>query len=823
MEILYIKTLSGIAVSIKGKTPKSLLQSIDAQDKCSCICIQGDDIQELEILGEKKALDNDFGYITTVPLFYEQNDYEVVIEKLQNQNIVFKHENLNIQKSITNTGRENKLLSGHINFGSDIGYSDLILELENKEYLKIKIEVFPSKISYKTDYENLKKDIINEVYGLIFGVLSKTYQELEIGERKGTLIEFFAILNKIFFNYTKSIDFIISKPHHLLQSTEVVLPAHKIHSVKTRTIKWLDKHPEFGKKIEGNLTFEKALAVRKIVTYNTTENKFVKYIIFSTIKSLGYFIKKFEKDLIKLNPEVINKIKGYINELNRRINFSFLKNIDSEFLNSGVSFVFSMASGYRELYKYHLMLQHGLNITGDVFNIKLKNLATLYEYWCFIKLSSLLKRRYKLVSQNVIKVDKTGVSLRLIKGNKSRIKYINPINNEVFELVYNPTYYREENRINRSETVGQKPDNVLRITKKSFDNCSENVYEYVFDAKYRIDPAAEGSSYQSKYKTPGPVEDSINTMHRYRDAIVCSYEKDSSYNRLMFGGYVLFPYSNIEEYKEHVFYKSIAKVNIGGLPFLPDSTELVEERLEELITDSSDSAFENVPLQNGLKEKLEKVNWDIRNVLVSPFRSVNNYDICKSKNFYYTPKKNISIDKNPIHYIALSRSKNLWGDKAGIDEYGEVVYCWTCKRSEITEFPDYSGDPNEEYVCFKVKNWQKLGNNKVIRPKGEGVSRPFLTNLFLLNNSSVVGQLHIKSDVAWRLWSELTRVYMAHIDDDSDNNEPIIRLNNTLVSLELDGIHVKNNGIDVECIDIRSFYSRPSYCVKRIMNFVANH
>ena len=52
------------------------------------------------------------------------------------------------------------------------------------------------------------------------------------------------------------------------------------------------------------------------------------------------------------------------------------------------------------------MLLHGLRITGNVFNISIKDLAVLYEYWCFIKLNSLMKDRYKLINQNIKKIIK---------------------------------------------------------------------------------------------------------------------------------------------------------------------------------------------------------------------------------------------------------------------------------------------------------------------------------------------------------------------------------------------------------------------------------
>lgn len=84
-------------------------------------------------------------------------------------------------------------------------------------------------------------------------------------------------------------------------------------------------------------------------------------------------------------------------------------------------------------------------------------------------------------------------------------------------------------------------------------------------------------------------------MHRYRDAIVYHNGADP-YERTMFGAYVLFPYANKEEYRNHKFFESIEKVNIGGLPFLPSETSMVQDMLDALIADSPDSAFERATL-----------------------------------------------------------------------------------------------------------------------------------------------------------------------------------------------------------------------------------
>ena len=225
-----------------------------------------------------------------------------------------------------------------------------------------------------------------------------------------------------------------------------------------------------------------------------------------------------------------------------------------------------MAPGYKEVYKYYLMLQKGLTINSDIFNISMKDLSLLYEYWCFIKINALLKKKYKLLISDIFKIKDKGINVYLEKGRESRLTYLNPVTNEKFSVFYNGT--------RNSETVGQKPDNILSLNKEG----SSKEYEFIFDAKYKIDYT---DNYIKRNKSAGPKEEDINTMHRYRDAIISSDAE--RYKHTIFGAFVLFPYDDEEDFKKNTFYKSIEKVNIGAFPFLPSTTSLMEEFLDELI------------------------------------------------------------------------------------------------------------------------------------------------------------------------------------------------------------------------------------------------
>ena len=448
------------------------------------------------------------------------------------------------------------------------------------------------------------------------------------------------------------------------------------------------------------------------------------------------------------------------------------------------------------------MLLHGLSITGEVFNISIKDLALLYEYWCFIKLNSMLKERYSLVSQNIVKVQGNGLFVSLVKGASSIVKYRNPQNGEIIKLSYNP-------KSAQSPTVAQRPDNVLSLEKKTVNQTGNKVtYEFVFDAKYRVNPALEGSEYYTTIShKPGPETDDINTMHRYRDAIV--YQNGASpYERTLFGAYVLFPYGNEEEYREHKFYKSIDKVNIGGLPFLPTATSMVQEMLDSLIADSPESAFERATLPVGVEEKLAKTDWRVRDVLVGAMRNREQLDICIKHHFYHIPVARIKESDLPIHFIALYQSINLFGKEAGIQYYGVVTKTSVVKRSEIKQIPKQS---DEDYYLFEIKEWKKL----TIPLKAKEIREfPFFTNLFLLQHCPDVPDLQIRSEEEYRLYTELRRLANGSSINESDY-DCTYNYNGVMVTIENGAINLIK-GDAGKSITIDTFMRRPRAMIKAL-------
>ena len=74
-------------------------------------------------------------------------------------------------------------------------------------------------------------------------------------------------------------------------------------------------------------------------------------------------------------------------------------------------------------------------------------------------------------------------------------------------------------------------------------------------------------------------------MHRYRDAIVYENKEENRYDKCVSGAFVLFPLRDEEKFREQRFYKSINEVSIGAIPFLPSTTKLMDEFLNDIIND----------------------------------------------------------------------------------------------------------------------------------------------------------------------------------------------------------------------------------------------
>ncbi|MYL29715.1 DUF2357 domain-containing protein [Halobacillus halophilus] len=670
------------------------------------------------------------------PLFFENGVYQLVVTPKGETALSFDHEHPSLKKAISQVGKSpHQLLMGNLSFINEVGYSTFSIYANDKKQLDVTLEIFPTKLSYKQDYQKLLEEVNEEVYNLAYHFVKKTYLGATTTQTvDSSWSEFYRLVMQYFQQFQKAVSQIENQPHHQLKKEHRLVRGDQLKRQDAKGVKYLRKRPGLFVEAQNGINVyhknrmpAKGLNVKKEATYDTLENRFVKWMMVRLSHKLNglrhvleggsdYFSEKPYQDKVEI-------VKGMEKDLQRKLSSPFWRTI-GKLDRSVMSLVLQMAPGYRDAYQSYLTLSRGLVLHGELSKMSVKDVATLYEYWTFLKLGQMLALKYPMVSQDIVKVNRDGLFVTLDQSKTAKRVFRHPHTDEKITLHF-------QKHSGQLPTVRQKPDSMLSIEKVGKDHT----YEYVFDAKYRVDFAAEGSYYGRVYKSPGPLEEDINTMHRYRDALVEG--KSGEFERYTFGAYVLFPWGEEHEYEQHAFYRSIQSVNIGGFPFLPQSTSLVERFLDRLIECSPQQLQEEGLLPRGTLDE-----WKTRHeekVLVVKINSEEELKRMIQSGHIFITDERLSKDWKNANYVALYKPKATFED-GGISLYAAI--------KDMTISYKNGG------VEIAVGSWRKL---RTIRPVGYGIRSSIITSRTNLLEAEELPQLFMKSSLEKQLWHVLRR------------------------------------------------------------------
>lgn len=744
------------------------------------------------------------------PIFFENGNYQLVLTPKTDNVYSFYHEHPLLRRAIGKVDiMDNRyLLMGSLQFQNEVGLSTFEICNGNETLLEVTMEVFPSKLDYKEDYKRLLDEVNDEIYNLAFHFIKKTYLTAKINvDGKPSRSEFFRLLGHHFDHFIQSINQIERQPHHKLVTTHEKARGDQLGRIDSKGRKYLNKRPNLfvdvqnGIELNGRFVMPtEGLKIMKELTYNTLENQFIKWIMIrlkdriqDLLEKIQNVNKRFEKEQ---DQELIESIGKKISSLDKQLKNSFWRSI-GKLDRSVMSLVIQMAPGYRDVFQTYLILSKGLSLQGKMYQMSVKDVATMYEYWTFIKLGQILSKNYDLISQDIVKVNRDGLFVNLDTNSTAKRVYKHPITKEQITL----TYQKTERNL---PTISQKPDTTLSIEKKGKDFH----YNYIFDAKYRIDFAVEGSYYQRHYQNPGPMEDDINTMHRYRDSLVV--QQNGPFERTAFGAYVLFPWKNEEEYEEHHFYKSIDKVNIGALPFLPNAKRLVEQFVEHLIEKSPEEIQREGILPRGTKEDWMSVLDD--KVLVGVVSSEDDYRTYNQQLFYELPTSRLKKGWQEAKYVALYPISGV-APQNGITVVGRVKEVKVDKKSSN----------EEEYIRFDIAVWESV--NPIVKPVGYGISVYAMTTLNTLKQAKELPEIYMKSKEEVTLWRMLRRIsdrVQFDLDDlnlDHATKVENYRIKNLSIEMNTKTLFI-NKGSETKSIDFESLLTKPSYVFKELLEYM---
>ena len=488
------------------------------------------------------------------------------------------------------------ILAGFINYKNEIGRSEIqIIYKVDKETraFRFGFEVLSTKLDYHEHWRIIVEDIEREYRMLSLDYMRRTFHGFspdQNGEHPD--IVWWSVFEGEQQKFIKACKSIIDRPRHRLHGEEVYLRADKLkqtpHNIENRLAEHR-KEPAYLYRVE-----------QHILSNDTQENRFLKFALHQISKRYEDLRQRIEA--IKTASGTMKAAMLATSETLKRLqHHPFFRTIGRFKGISQESMVLQKATGYSQVYRTWNLLRRAYSLNDGLYRLQTKDIATLYEIWCFIEVSHIVKAQLHLDDEDVEhrnRMEMNGiVSWELGKGEHSRILFRKD-GVELAELVYNPKNADKENdNVGMKDlvvpTVPQKPDIVLQLTKNDLQQGMKMTY--LFDAKYRIDGKDKGVDV--------PPEDAINQMHRYRDAI---YYKDYDANALkkeVIGGYILFPGDGEpNDVAVSKFYKTIKEVNIGAFPLRPKDVEnrkLLENFIDELIHTKSYETIAHVIPQKG--------------------------------------------------------------------------------------------------------------------------------------------------------------------------------------------------------------------------------
>ncbi|MCJ7774298.1 MAG: DUF2357 domain-containing protein [Desulfobacterales bacterium] len=462
------------------------------------------------------------------------------------------------------------LKSYEINFKNYVGLTrigDINLRVENR---KIGDELYDSMLDY----------ITGKYADLIFSFNTSVGLEYKKGEvGKDILYIQYLFLKKYLLDTTPNLDeitgLILSSPHRKLTTEVQKCRIDEIDHFDvslvlalfsdTGKMGMLGKgHPLLSSPL-GQSIYKRtgksyypweAKKIRKYHTFDTNENRFIKHFLRDISKMLDLFEQTLGyRSGTYLNPSISSNIR----DLKQKVRYLFSNPIWDDvgqmtFIPSQ-STVLQRKDGYRHLFRLYSLMQLVTRyqfLMEDFKNlIEVKDVPTLFEYWCFFLVKDILEKKFKTLEYSII-ISPADTEQKVQEG--IQIFYEGDVS-----LLYNRSY-------GGSLGVGASHSKLQKYqTKESYSHdlrpdiviTKNSNTKLVLDAKYK--GKKDGGGFYGE-ETEGSIirwkEEDVDKMHTYRDAL-----KD------VFGSFALYPGKEPVVYPSHKAGRRFE--GVGALPLKP--------------------------------------------------------------------------------------------------------------------------------------------------------------------------------------------------------------------------------------------------------------
>ena len=699
------------------------------------------------------------------PCLYEETNYTIFLKSKTADRVELRHRDPTILRGLNKT-EENRIIHGIINFKGQVGRSRFTVLVGGKPEFDFEIEIFPSKLDYTSDYETLIADVQDILAALVLEYLQSTFQlGFTVNTRNSTRLEWLTLLRYVIDKLELSLRYIEQHPHRGLSRKALPTRIHLIHKPDSTVLRAVAQGKGSGPQLRtsfGAPIKYKLPERRSCPTLDTSEHRWLALQLNRIRRELAQIYAEEKKRILlkyKDNQTITDEDRRVLEEIAAFENrIARLQEIEPIIAAVGMppagfaSITLQTAPGYREAYHACLTLLRGLRVSGGPVELSVKDIYLLYEYWCYLALVRLVS---KLLGKQIpvgqlLVLDHDGLRVQLKRGYKSTVRFV--VNNSSsIEVTYNPKFTKA------AYLLPQQPDIVLTLKDPDWPTM-----RLVLDAKYRIEISQD---YVSQFGSPGPPQDAINVLHRYRDAILEETSSEGPRSERLkhsvVEGAALFPYvDKDDQFSNSRFWTSLERLGIGAIPFLPNETRYLEKWLSELLRRGGWSIAErSIPhiAHEQLCSWREAAKEIVMVAVLRPNDPKQHLEWICSQKCYYTPLTPTQRRQFAVRWIAIYSPSSLRNPGA-VTHIAPVERIGVLRRKDIQTPWSASHNVNQYQVIYylgEVMELKKPIENKGSNGRGARVSQNRWTSYLGLQRAKELSELFLETEPEWRLYEEL--------------------------------------------------------------------
>src|SRR5699024_5461106 len=121
-----------------------------------------------------------------------------------------------------------------------------------------RLEIFPVKLDYKSDYKNMLEEINDEIYNLAYHFIRRTFLSARTKlEGDPSRAEFFRLITAHFKHFVQALNRIEKQPHHELKTSYQRARADQLGKQDSHTRQYLQKRAHLFTEIDGGIPLGK--------------------------------------------------------------------------------------------------------------------------------------------------------------------------------------------------------------------------------------------------------------------------------------------------------------------------------------------------------------------------------------------------------------------------------------------------------------------------------------------------------------------------------------------------------------------------------------